>query len=96
MHETEKVERKKNLKKKMSLQNCSNHLLFLRLFSQTLLFWIEEKLLVLVLTLTLDIIFEKRAANFIRRYKIAYFYVKIGLWILTTNFTKTAFLNGEK
>jgi hypothetical protein len=48
MHETEKVERKKNLKKKMSLQNCSNHLLFLRLFSQTLLFWIEEKLLVLV------------------------------------------------
>ena len=50
MHETEKIERKKNLKKKMSLQNCSNHLLFLRLFSQTLLFWIEEKLIVLVPT----------------------------------------------
>ena len=32
--------------------------------------------------------FKKRAANFIRRYKITYFYVKIGLWILTTNFTK--------
>jgi len=26
-----------------------------------------------------DFIFEKRTANFIRRYKIAYFYVKIGL-----------------
>jgi hypothetical protein len=38
----------------------------------------------------LDIIFEKRAANFIRRHKIAYFYVKIGLWILTTNFTNIA------
>ena len=37
MHETEKIERKKNLKKKMSLRNCSNHLLFLKLFSQTLL-----------------------------------------------------------
>ena len=96
MHETEKIERKKNLKKKMSLRNCSNHLLFLKLFSQTLLFWIEEKLLVLVPTLTLDIIFEKRAANFIRRYKIAYFYVKIDLWILTTNFTKTALFNGKK
>ena len=32
MHETEKIERKKNLKKKMSLRNCSNHLLFLKLF----------------------------------------------------------------
>ena len=30
MHETEKIERKKNLKKKMSLQNCSNHLLFFK------------------------------------------------------------------
>jgi len=42
--------------------------------------------------LTLDFIFEKRAANFIRRYNIAYFYVKIGLWILTTNFTKITFV----
>jgi hypothetical protein len=32
-----------------------------------------------ILTLSLDFIFEKRAANFIRRYKIAYFYVKIGI-----------------
>ena len=92
MHETEKIERKKNLKKRMSLRNCSNHLLFLMLFSQTLLFWIEKKLIVLVITLSLDIIFEKRAANFIRRYKIAYFYVKIGLWILTTKVTKIAFI----
>jgi hypothetical protein len=52
----------------------------------------RKKLIVLVHRLTLDIIFEKRAANFIRRYKIAYFYVKIGLWIFTTNFTKTAFV----
>ena len=65
MHETEKIERKRNLKKKMSLRNCSIHLLFLGLFSQTLLFWIEKKLLVLVPTLSLDTVFEKRAANFI-------------------------------
>jgi len=34
--------------------------------------------------------FDKRAANLIRRHKIANCHVKIGLWILTTNFTKTA------
>jgi hypothetical protein len=58
----------------------------------------RKKGIVLVFTLTLDIIFEKRAANFIRRYKMAYFYVKIGLWILTTNFTKIAIikLTGRK
>jgi hypothetical protein len=38
-----------------------------------------------------DIIFEKRAANFIRRYKTAYFFVKIGPWILTKIFRKTAY-----
>jgi hypothetical protein len=48
----------------------------------------RKKLIVLVLTLTFDFIFEKRAAKFIRRYKIAYFYVKIGFWILTTNVTE--------
>jgi len=39
-----------------------------------------------------DFIFEKRAANLIRKYKIAYFYIKISLWILTTNYTKTTFI----
>jgi hypothetical protein len=52
----------------------------------------RKKLIGLVLTFKLDFIIEKRAAKFIRRYKIAYFYVKIGLWILTTNFTKMALL----
>src|SRR3954464_14992415 len=62
------------------------------LFSQALLLLDRKKLIFLVLTLTLKFIFEKRAANFIQRYKIAYFYVKIGLWILTSNFTNKAFL----
>ena len=53
-------------------------------------------LIVLVLTLILDFIFEKRAANFIRRYKIAYFYVKIGFWILTTLFSKLAIIKIDK
>jgi hypothetical protein len=51
----------------------------------------RKKLIVLVHTLTLDIIFKKRAASFIRRYKTAYFFVKIGLWILTTIFRKSAY-----
>ena len=63
---------------------------YVSLFSQTLLFLKRKKGILLVFTLIMDIIFEKRAANFIRKYKIAYFYVKIGLWILTTNFTKIA------
>ena len=41
-------------------------------------------------------IFEKRVATKIRMYKKSSFYVKIGLWILTTNFTKTAFIKKEK
>jgi hypothetical protein len=57
-------------------------------FSQTLLFLKRKKGVLLVFTLIMDIICEKRAANFIRKYKIAYFCVKIVLWILTTNFTK--------
>ena len=40
-------------------------------------------------------IFEKRAANLIGMQKNNSFYVKIGLWILTTNFTKTA-INKEQ
>jgi len=38
----------------------------------------------------LTIFLRKELQKFIRRYKIVYFYVKIGLWILTTNFTKIA------
>ena len=52
----------------------------------------EKKLLVIVFMLKQLFVFEKRATNFIRRYKIAYFYVKIVRWILTTNFTKIPFI----
>ena len=63
MHETEKIERKKNLKKKMSLRNCSNHLLILRLFSQTLLI---DRRKALVLIHNEDIIFDKRSTRFLQ------------------------------
>jgi hypothetical protein len=52
--------------------------------------------IVLVVRLTHVLIFEKRAANLIRMRKITFLYVKIGFWILTTNFTKTALLNEER
>ena len=51
----------------------------------------EKKLINLVFTLTLVLILEKRAANLIRMRKIA-LSTKIGLWILTSNFTKTVFI----
>ena len=44
-------------------------------------------LIVLGLTLDTETLFlRKRAVKLYTKYKIAYFYVKIGLWILTTNF----------
>ena len=44
----------------------------------------------------LTISLRKELQKFIRRYKIVYFYVKIGLWILTTNFTKIALMKEEQ
>jgi len=64
--------------------------LYTRLFSQTLLLLERKKLIIIVVMLIWLYIFEKRAANLIEMQKNNSFYVKIGLWILTTNFTKTA------
>jgi hypothetical protein len=58
----------------------------LRLFSQTLLLLRYKKKICPILMLLLTFIFEKRAANLVRMHKIAYFYVKTGLWVLTINF----------
>ena len=43
----------------------------------------------IIFTLKFDFIFEKRATNYLQLHKIANFYVKIGLWILTTIFTNS-------
>ena len=75
-------------------KSISNFQLFFKALFSNFVAWIE-KLILLVFTLILDFIFEKRAANFIRKHKISNCYVKIGLWILTTNFTKTAFIKEE-
>ena len=46
---------------------------YVSLFSQTLLFLKRKKGILLVFTLIMDIIFEKRATNFIRKYENSLF-----------------------
>jgi hypothetical protein len=72
------------------LQKIFAEVFFYGSFLKLCCFSRDEKGIDFVITLTLAIIFEKRAANLIRRHKIANCHVKIGLWILTTNITKTA------
>jgi hypothetical protein len=61
-----------------------------RLFSQTLLLLVRKNMIDFVFTVKQAIIFEKRACKLNINAQNNFFYVKIGLWILTINFTKIA------
>ena len=65
------------------------------LFSNIVAFRREKKKIRLI-SIDIGLYFEKRAANLYTNEQNSYFYVKIGLWILTTNFTSTALLKVYK
>ena len=58
------------------------------LFSTKLL-WDRKNLIDLVLTFTLNFFLEK-SCKLNTNAQNSYYYIKIGLWILTSNFTNTA------
>ena len=64
-------------------------------FSQTLLLFEEKKADCPYFTLTLGFILRKEL-KLNTNAQNSSFYIKIGLWILTTNFTKTALIIDKK